>query len=318
MKEIKAFFTKTPTGGIFLALILVCALFSSMTSRFLTPTNISVILNQVSVNAILAFGVTFVIIAGGIDLSLGSLVAVCGVVVALLSQNNEYSLWLAIIGTLIAGIALGALNGIIVVLTKVPPFIVTLGTMTIGRGVALILSKGRPISELNESLNFLGNGDLLGIPIPILFLVLSYATCHILLTKTIFGRYVKAIGGNEMASYVAGVRVNRIKLYVYMISGLFAALAGILLTARINTGQPNAGLGFELDAIAAVIIGGTSTRGGKGTITGTLLGVLFIGVINNGLDLINVSAYWQQVIMGGIIILAVVLDGLYQKLKMNI
>ena len=318
MKELKAFFTKTPTGGIFLALILVCALFSSMTSRFLTPTNISVILNQVSVNAILAFGVTFVIIAGGIDLSLGSLVAVCGVVVALLSQNNEYSLWLAIIGTLIAGIALGALNGIIVVLTKVPPFIVTLGTMTIGRGVALILSKGRPISELNESLNFLGNGDLFGIPIPILFLVLSYAICHILLTKTIFGRYVKAIGGNEMASYVAGVRVNRIKLYVYMISGLFAALAGILLTARINTGQPNAGLGFELDAIAAVIIGGTSTRGGKGTITGTLLGVLFIGVINNGLDLINVSAYWQQVIMGGIIILAVVLDGLYQKLKMNI
>ena len=318
MKELKAFFTKTPTGGIFLALILVCTLFSSMTSRFLTPTNISVILNQVSVNAILAFGVTFVIIAGGIDLSLGSLVAVCGVVVALLSQNNEYSLWLAIIGTLIAGIALGALNGIIVVLTKVPPFIVTLGTMTIGRGVALILSKGRPISDLNESLNFLGNGDLLGIPIPILFLVLSYATCHILLTKTIFGRYVKAIGGNEMASYVAGVRVNRIKLYVYMISGLFAALAGILLTARINTGQPNAGLGFELDAIAAVIIGGTSTRGGKGTITGTLLGVLFIGVINNGLDLINVSAYWQQVIMGGIIILAVVLDGLYQKLKMNI
>jgi inositol transport system permease protein len=318
MKELKAFFTKTPTGGIFLALILVCALFSSMTSRFLTPTNISVILNQVSVNAILAFGVTFVIIAGGIDLSLGSLVAVCGVVVALLSQNNEYSLWLAIIGTLIAGIALGALNGFIVVLTKVPPFIVTLGTMTIGRGVALILSKGRPISDLNESLNFLGNGDLFGIPIPILFLVLSYASCHILLTKTIFGRYVKAIGGNEMASYVAGVRVNRIKLYVYMISGLFAALAGILLTARINTGQPNAGLGFELDAIAAVIIGGTSTRGGKGTITGTLLGVLFIGVINNGLDLINVSAYWQQVIMGGIIILAVVLDGLYQKLKMNI
>ena len=318
MKELKAFFTKSPTGGIFLALILVCVLFSAMTSRFLTGTNLSVILNQVSVNAILAFGVTFVIIAGGIDLSLGSLVAVCGVVVALLSQNNEFSLWIAVIGTLVAGLALGALNGIIVVLTKVPPFIVTLGTMTIGRGVALILSKGRPISDLNESLNFLGSGDVFGIPIPILFLVVSYATCHILLTKTIFGRYVKAIGGNEMASFVAGVRVDRIKLYVYMISGLFAALAGILLTARINTGQPNAGLGFELDAIAAVIIGGTSTRGGKGTITGTLLGVLFIGVINNGLDLINVSAYWQQVIMGGIIILAVVLDGLYQKLKMNI
>jgi ribose/xylose/arabinose/galactoside ABC-type transport system permease subunit len=318
MKEIKSFFTNSPTVGIFLALILVCALFSSMTSRFLTTTNLSVILNQVSVNAILAFGVTFVIIAGGIDLSLGSLVAVCGVVVALLSQSNSYNLWIAIIATLLVGILLGAVNGVIVVLTKVPPFIVTLGTMTIGRGLALILSKGRPISDLNESLNFLGNGDILGIPIPIIFLVLSYVVCHILLTKTIFGRYVKAIGGNEMASYVAGVRVNRIKLYVYMISGLFAALAGILLTARINTGQPNAGLGFELDAIAAVIIGGTSTRGGKGTITGTLLGVLFIGVINNGLDLVNVSAYWQQVIMGGIIILAVVLDGMYQKLKMNV
>ena len=215
----------------------------------------------------------------------------------------------------LAGMAMGALNGVLVVLTKVPPFIVTLGTMTIGRGAALLLSKGRPISDLNESLNFLGSGDIGGIPVPIIFLVISFVSCQILLTKTVFGRYVKAIGGNEMAAFVAGVRGNRIKLWVYVISGLFAALAGILLTARIQTGQPNAGLGFELDAIAAVIIGGTSTRGGKGTITGTLLGVLFIGVINNGLDLINVSAYWQQVIMGGIIILAVVLDGLYQKMK---
>jgi inositol transport system permease protein len=146
-------------------------------------------------------------------------------------------------------------------------------------------------------------------------LIGSFIICQLILSKTVFGRYVKAIGGNEMAAFVSGVRVNRIKIYVYMLSGFFAALAGILLTARINTGQPNAGLGFELDAIAAVIIGGTSTRGGKGTITGTLLGVLFIGVINNGLDLINVSAYWQQVIMGGIIILAVVLDLVYQKLK---
>lgn len=311
----KNIFFKSPTGGILLALIAVCILFGSMTTRFFTPTNISVILNQVSVNAILAFGVTFVIIAGGIDLSLGSLVALCGVFVALMSQNQTFPLWLGFMLTLGLGIFLGAINGFIVVLTKVPPFIVTLGTMTIGRGAALILSQGRPISDLNESLNFLGNGELLGIPIPILFLLLSYISCQILLTKTVFGRYVKAIGGNEMASFVAGIRVDRMKIYVYVISGLFAALAGILLTARINTGQPNAGLGFELDAIAAVIIGGTSTRGGKGTITGTLLGVLFIGVINNGLDLINVSAYWQQVVMGGIIILAVVLDGIYQKFK---
>ena len=311
----KNLFLKSPTGGIFIALVLVCLLFGSLTSRFFTPMNMSVILNQVSVNAILAFGVTFVIIAGGIDLSLGSLLAVSGVIVALLSQEGSYALWIGLLLTLLAGMAMGAFNGALVVLTKVPPFIVTLGTMTIGRGVALLLSKGRPISDLNESLNFLGSGDILGIPVPIFFLIISFVFCQLLLTKTVFGRYVKAIGGNEMAAFVAGVRVNRIKLWVYVISGLFAALAGILLTARINTGQPNAGLGFELDAIAAVIIGGTSTRGGKGTITGTLLGVLFIGVINNGLDLINVSAYWQQVIMGGIIILAVVLDGLYQKMK---
>ncbi|MEY4611637.1 MAG: hypothetical protein RL246_1956 [Bacteroidota bacterium] len=311
----KNLFLKSPTGGIFIALVLVCLLFGSLTSRFFTPMNLSVILNQVSVNAILAFGVTFVIIAGGIDLSLGSLLAVSGVIVALLSQEGTYALWIGLLLTLVAGMAMGALNGVLVVLTKVPPFIVTLGTMTIGRGAALLLSKGRPISDLNESLNFLGSGDIGGIPVPIIFLVISFICCQVLLSKTVFGRYVKAIGGNEMAAFVAGVRVNRIKLWVYIISGLFAALAGILLTARIQTGQPNAGLGFELDAIAAVIIGGTSTRGGKGTITGTLLGVLFIGVINNGLDLINVSAYWQQVIMGGIIILAVVLDGLYQKMK---
>lgn len=311
----KKIFLKSPTGGIFVALVFVCLLFSGLTSKFFTPMNLSVILNQVSVNAILAFGVTFVIISGGIDLSLGSLLAVCGVVVALLSQQGEFPLAFAFLLTLVVGVLMGAFNGVVVVLTKVPPFIVTLGTMTIGRGLALLLSNGRPISDLNESLNILGSGTVGGIPIPILFLIGSFIICQMILTKTVFGRYVKAIGGNEMAAFVSGVRVNRIKIYVYMLSGFFAALAGILLTARINTGQPNAGLGFELDAIAAVIIGGTSTRGGKGTITGTLLGVLFIGVINNGLDLINVSAYWQQVIMGGIIILAVVLDLVYQKIK---
>ncbi|CAM4294593.1 ABC transporter permease [Cytophagaceae bacterium 50C-KIRBA] len=313
--NLKKILIGSQSGGIFLALILMCVLISSLTPRFLTDTNLLVILNQVSVNAILAFGVTFVIISGGIDLSLGSMLAVAGVVAALFAKSDGGNVYLALLMALGVGALMGAMNGFTVILSKVPPFIVTLGTMTIARGAALIISSGRPVSDLSESFNYLGNGDLVGIPIPILFLVGTYVVCHFVLTQTVFGRYVTAIGGNETAAWVAGIPVAKVKWWVYTLSGIFAALGGILLSARINTGQPNAGLGFELDAIAAVIIGGTSTRGGKGSMTGTLLGVLFIGVINNGLDLLNVSAYWQQVVMGGIIILAVVLDSVYQKMK---
>ncbi|MHA8065337.1 ABC transporter permease [Aquirufa sp. ROCK2-A2] len=315
MNKWKEIIFKSQSGGIFLALLVICFLISTQTSRFLTETNLMVIFNQVSVNAILAFGVTFVIISGGIDLSLGSMLAVAGVVAALFAKSDSGNLWISIPLALLTGAMMGAVNGWIIVLSKVPPFIVTLGSMTIARGLALIISDGRPVSDLSESFNFIGNDSFLSIPIPIIFLLITFVFCAILLNKTVFGRYVKAIGGNETASYVAGIPVDRIKCWVYTLSGIFAAIGGILLAARINTGQPNAGLGFELDAIAAVIIGGTSTRGGKGSIIGTLLGVLFIGVINNGLDLMNVSAYWQQVVMGGIIILAVVIDRFYQNMK---
>lgn len=315
MNKWKEIIFKSQSGGIFLALLVICFLISTQTSRFFTETNLMVIFNQVSVNAILAFGVTFVIISGGIDLSLGSMLAVAGVVAAMFAKSDSGNLWISIPLALLTGAMMGAVNGWIIVLSKVPPFIVTLGSMTIARGLALIISDGRPVSDLSESFNFIGNDSFLSIPIPIIFLLITFVFCAILLNKTVFGRYVKAIGGNETASYVAGIPVDRIKCWVYTLSGIFAAIGGILLAARINTGQPNAGLGFELDAIAAVIIGGTSTRGGKGSIIGTLLGVLFIGVINNGLDLMNVSAYWQQVVMGGIIILAVVIDRFYQNMK---
>lgn len=315
MNAWKRFLTPGSTGGILVALVVVCLLFGAMSPRFFSPSNFSVILTQVSINALLAFGVSFVIISGGIDLSLGSLVAVCGVVAALMAQEPGISLCLSLPLTLAFGVLLGALNGGIVVSTKVPPFIVTLGTMTLGRGLALLISDGRPISGLQENFNYLGNGQFLGLGIPIYVLLISFVACHYLLSRTVFGRYVKAVGGNETAALVAGISVSKVKMGVYMLSGFFIALAAILLTARINTGQPNAGLGFELDAIAAVIIGGTSTKGGKGTMLGTFLGVLFLGVINNGLDLVNVSAYWQQVIMGGIIILAVVLDAYYQRFQ---
>jgi inositol transport system permease protein len=208
---------------------------------------------------------------------------------------------------------MGAFNGFIITKSKIAPFIVTLGTMTIGRGLALILSDGRPVSNLSDSFNYFGSGTVFGIPVLILIFILVLALCSIILNKTVLGRYIYAVGGNEQAARASGINIERVKLSVYSISGLLAGLAGILLASRINTGQPNAGAGFELDAIAAVVIGGTSTTGGRGSMAGTLIGVLLIGVINNGLDLLNVTSYYQQVVMGIIIIGAVVLDSLNQK-----
>ena len=299
--------------GIFLAFILICGLLSYASSQFLTVSNWTIIFTQVSINALLAFGVTFVIITGGIDLSVGSIVAVAGVVAALIASNQNLPLVVPVVGALLAGLFIGLLNGLIITKSKIAPFIVTLGVMTMGRGFALIMSKGRPISNLSDSFNFIGGGDILGIPFPIIILLIVFIMSYILLKKTVFGRYVYAIGGNEQAALASGINVNKIKISVYALCGALAGLAGILLTSRITTGQPNAGAGFELDAIAAAIIGGTSTSGGTGTILGTLIGALLIGVINNGLDLLNVTSYYQQVIMGAIIIGAVLLDSWNQK-----
>lgn len=299
--------------GIFVAFVVVCLLLTFTTSKFLTVSNWTIIITQVSINALLAFGVTFVIITGGIDLSLGSMVAVTGIVASLLAHPDDYPVIVPVLAGLLAGIGMGAFNGTIITKSKVPPFIVTLGTMTIGRGLALILSKGRPISNLSDSFNFIGGGAVWGIPFPIIVLVVAFTVCSVVLKKTILGRYIYAVGGNEQAAKASGIRVNKVKMAVYTICGGLAALAGILLTSRINTGQPNAGAGFELDAIAAAIIGGTSTSGGTGTMTGTLIGALLIGVISNGLDLLNVTSYYQQVVMGAIIIGAVVLDSWNQS-----
>ncbi|NQV74537.1 MAG: ABC transporter permease [Bacteroidetes bacterium] len=299
--------------GLLIVFGIICLLISLITPQFLTVSNLTIIVTQVSINALLAFGVTFVIITGGIDLSLGSIVAVSGVTSAMLAHPNSYPVLIPILMGLLAGLLMGAFNGFIITKSKIAPFIVTLGTMTIGRGLALILSDGRPVSNLSDSFNYLGSGIVLGIPVLILIFILVFALCSIILSKTILGRYIYAIGGNEQAARASGINIDRVKLSVYSISGLLAGLAGILLASRITTGQPNAGAGFELDAIAAVVIGGTSTAGGRGTMAGTLIGVLLIGVINNGLDLLNVTSYYQQVVMGIIIIGAVVLDSLNQK-----
>jgi ribose/xylose/arabinose/galactoside ABC-type transport system permease subunit len=294
--------------GIFIAFFIICLSIAFISPQFLTVANWTIIITQVSINALLAFGVTFVIITGGIDLSLGSMVAVTGVVAATMAHPEAYPVMVPIMVGLLAGVLFGAFNGFVITKTNIAPFIVTLGTMTILRGLALILSKGRPISNLSDGFNFIGGGTILGIPLPIIILVIVFIICSVLLKNTLLGRYIYAVGGNQEAARASGINVNQVKMAVYTLCGLLAGLAGILLTSRVTTGQPNAGAGFELDAIAAAVIGGTSTTGGKGTIMGTLIGALLIGVINNGLDLLNVSSYYQQVVMGTIIIGAVVLD----------
>jgi ribose/xylose/arabinose/galactoside ABC-type transport system permease subunit len=299
--------------GIFIVFSIICLIISFISPQFLTVSNWTIIITQVSINALLAFGVTFVIITGGIDLSLGSIVAVAGVSAAMLAHPDSYPVLVPVFAGLFAGLLIGAFNGFIITKSKIAPFIVTLGTMTIGRGLALILSNGRPVSNLSDSFVLIGSGKLMGIPLLIIILICMFIICSVILNKTILGRYIYAVGGNEQAARASGINVTQVKMAVYSISGVLAGLAGILLTSRITTGQPNAGAGFELDAIAAVVIGGSSTTGGKGSITGTLVGVLLIGVINNSLDLLNVTSYYQQVVMGIIIIGAVVLDSLNHK-----
>ncbi len=296
--------------GIAIAFVLICVLLSILHPAFLTLSNLRVILTQVSINALLAFGVTFVIITGGIDLSLGSVLAVAGIAAAIFAHPDSYPLVVPLAAGIGTGVLFGAFNGFVITKSKVPPFIVTLGTMTIARGLALIFSNGRPVSNLSDAFNFIGGGTIWGIPFPIVILVFTFIVCALLLGKTTWGRYMYAVGGNELAARASGINVNKVKMMVYTLCGGLAGIAGVLLTSRITTGQPNAGMGFELDAIAAAIIGGTSTSGGTGNMVGTLLGALLIGVISNGLDLMNVSSYYQLVIKGLIIVGAVVLDSM--------
>ncbi|MBN8858787.1 MAG: ribose ABC transporter permease [Sphingobacteriales bacterium] len=294
--------------GILIALLVICIILSVATPYFFTVQNLVIVLRQVSVNGILAIGVTFVIIAGGIDLSLGSVVALTGVAAASFAHPGAYPLIVPLLMGLLTGVLAGVINGLTITLGKVAPFIVTLGMMTMTRGLALVWSDGRPVTNLSPAFNFIGGGDLLYIPVPILLFVLVIIVAYILLNYTTAGRYIYAVGGNEQAARASGIRVNAVKMFAYIICSGLAALAGIVLAARITTGQPNAGVAYELDAIAAVVIGGTSLLGGRGTVTGTVIGVLIIGVINNGLDLLNVSSYYQQIIKGVIIIGAVLID----------
>ncbi|MCR6095439.1 ribose ABC transporter permease [Salipaludibacillus agaradhaerens] len=296
--------------GPFIGLFLIVAIITILNPSFLTFGNVLNVLRQVSINALIAFGMTFVILTGGIDLSVGSMLALSGAVTATLMASGVDPVLAMLIG-LLTGVVLGAINGFIIAKGKVAPFIATLATMTIYRGLTLVFTDGRPVSGLggeNGMFELLGRGYLFGVPVPAVTMLVSFLVLYLILKKTTFGRRVYAVGGNEEASILSGIKVDRIKVYVYSLTGFLSALAGIILTSRLNSAQPTAGTMYELDAIAAVVLGGTSLTGGRGWIVGTLIGALIIGVLNNGLNLLGVSSFFQQVVKGSVILLAVLMD----------
>ncbi|WP_375140516.1 ABC transporter permease [Cohnella herbarum] len=300
--------------GLIAILLAAVIILSLVSDTFLTVTNLMNVLRQVSINGILAIGMTFIILTAGIDLSIGSLMAVAAVIATSIVAHDPGAVGLALIAGVAASGILGGVSGTMSAKLNVAPFVATLAMMTIARGIALIYTNGRPIVVSSEPFKFLGQGYIGPLPVPVIIFVAVAAIMGVVLYKTKFGRYVYAIGGNENASKISGIRVGRIKIWVYVINGFLAGLAGILLSSRISSGQPNSGMGYELDAIAAVVIGGTSLFGGRGSLLGTIVGVLIIGIINNGLNLMDVSSYWQQIIKGLIIAGAVILD---QRAKRN-
>jgi len=295
--------------GPFIALVLVSVGLAVLSPDFLTVANLLNVMRQVSINALIAFGMTLVILLGGIDLSVGSILALSSVGIATLIQAGVSPLLATLLGVIGGGL-MGLFNGLVVSKGKVAPFIATLASMTILRGLALVVSGGSPITGFNSDLfSMLGGGYVAGlVPIPVVWMLIMFGLFAFLLKKTIFGRHVYATGGNEEAARLSGVKVDQIKLWVYTLSGAMSAMAGVVLTSRLNSAQPTAGSGYELDAIAAVVLGGTSLTGGRGWIFGTLMGALLIGVLNNGLNLLGVSSFYQQVIKGVVILLAVLID----------
>lgn len=297
--------------GPLLALIVLIILVTVLSPGFMAPANLLNLLRQVSINAVIAFGMTFVILTGGIDLSVGSILALSGAVTASMIANGV-SPAIALLGGMILGAVFGLLNGILIAYGKAAPFIATLATMTIFRGATYVFTNGNPITgaKINDSFlfQFMGRGYLFGIPFPIIIMAVVYVILFVLLHKTAFGRKTYALGGNETAAYIAGVKTKLVTMIIYTISGLMASIAGIILTSRLSSAQPDAGTSYEMDAIAAVVLGGTSLAGGKGRIFGTLIGALIIGTLNNGMNLLGISSFYQQIVKGVVILIAVLLD----------
>ncbi len=296
-----------------LALALLCLLLSIFAPHFLTLGNLLNVGRQATYNAVLAAGMTFVILTAGIDLSVGSLLALTSVGFAAIHINLGIPWWLNALICLVAITLFGTVNGFAIARLGFPPFIMTLGMLNMASGFAFVISGGRPVAGFPADFKWFGTGLILGIPVPILIVLLIYVICYFVLARTKFGRHVYAIGGNQEAARLSGVNVERVKIAIYTISGFMAAIAGLLYTARLDSGTPNAGVGFELDAIAAVVIGGTSLFGGQGGIWGSLIGALVMAVLRNGLNLLNVDALWQQVFIGVVIVAAVGVDLLRKR-----
>lgn len=306
-----------------IALVVLCIALSIMTDKFFTADNGVNVLRQIAVNICIATGMTLIVLTAGIDLSVGSVLALCGAVTAgLLKSGIEipagdlfigFTLLGAILGGIILGFLLGWFNGFAITKFNVPPFVATLAMLTIARGFTMLYTKGHPISNLGKSFAFIGSGSLLGIPVPVWIAIIVVLLAVFVTQKTKIGRYIYAIGGNEQAAKLSGINISKVKIWVYAMAGALAALGGIIVTARLDSAQPNAGMSYELDAIAAVVIGGTSLSGGKGSVWGTVMGAIIIGVLNNGLVLLNVSPFWQQVVKGAVILLAVIIDKAGEK-----
>jgi ribose transport system permease protein len=296
----------------FLTLIGLFAGLSIGSPHFLTGPNLSSVVRQTAVINIMALGMTVIIIAGGIDLSVGAILAMSGLL-GCMAMEKGYPIWAGIAAGILVGTACGALNGTLITRLKINPFIVTLGTLGIFRGTALIISNGLPVHQIPKAFAFLGEGTLFGVPFVLLLLVVCGAAVHILLEHTRLGRYAFAIGSNEAAAFYSGIPVAFHATAVYALGGLLTGLAGMIEASRLMTGQPTAGQGYELQAIAAVVIGGGSLRGGEGSVIGTLIGAFIMGLLSNGSDLLGISPYLQQALIGAVIILAVFLDELRKK-----
>jgi len=319
-KQIKHYLLKFQSV---IALLVMCIALSFLSDRFLTGENAWNVMRQISVNVVISVGMTLVILTGGIDLSVGSILALAGAVTAgMLKFGAEFAdlnvyigftLLGALVGGTLVGTILGWFNGFTITRFKVPPFVATLAMLTIARGLTMLWTGGFPITNLGEDMAFLGTGWLFGIPMPVWISAVIVTAAIFLTNKTTLGRHIYAIGGNETAARLSGIKIKKVKVIVYSIAGALAGIGGIIVTSRLDSAQPNAGMSFELDSIAAVVIGGTSLSGGKGTIMGTVQGALIIGILNNGLVLLNVSPFWQQVIKGLVILLAVVIEKFNSK-----
>lgn len=304
--------------GIIVAFLVLCvflSVFPKTSGSFFTRQNIFNVLRQISTNLFLACGMTMVIILGGIDLSVGSIIALSGCISAGCVARYNLPLPIALLMGLLVGLLVGMFNGAVISKTTIPAFIVTLATMNIAKGLAYVYTGGSPVRVVTKEWQFLGAGYVGIFPTPVVILVIVLIITAIIMNKTKMGRHMYAVGGNQQAAEFSGIKVEKVKFFVHAFSGLMTGLAGIVLASRMYSGQPTAGDGAEMDAIAAVVVGGTSMAGGSGKIGGTIIGGLIIGVLNNGLNLLNVNSFWQYVVKGVVILLAVFLDYFRNKGK---